>query len=224
MINWRQGVRFHAVNLTPDEAIRRHLYLEPPDTRGIQYKSSFIALLQDVRGTAERDVDTGHVKPGKQGQSWLAATGYMMLLDQIGTCFKVAGQPVIFDRTALLHALDHFSTVTVQKERDALWALRNAFAHDYALFNPNGKNPSWRHAFLLDANTTDPLVTLPATGWDGSYGNTPTSAATKVNLRALGDMVEDVVATVRRKHDGGRLELRLDPVEFMTRYGIFYRP
>jgi hypothetical protein len=36
--------------------------------------------------------------------------------------------------------------------------------------------------------------------------------------------VEDVVATVRREHAAGRLELRLDPVEFMTRYGIFYRP
>jgi hypothetical protein len=67
--------------MTPDEdaAIKEHLYRSPP-VNGVQYQSSFIAILGDTRGAAERDPD-GVVLPGRLSMSWLAATGYLVLLD-----------------------------------------------------------------------------------------------------------------------------------------------
>jgi hypothetical protein len=212
------------VTTNEHDAIQRHLYLEPPNADGVQYKSSLIALLQDARGAAERDIHTGAVQPERRSQSWLAATGYLMLLDQIGTCFKLARRPVSPNTNSFIHAMQHFSPITDPCVHEGLYALRNAFAHDYSLFNPNANNQLRRHAFLLDANDHDPLIEFPAISWGGDYGSTASAMATKVNLRRVGDLVEEVVETLRRAHTASHLEVRLGLPQFMIRYGIFYRP
>jgi hypothetical protein len=219
----RIGLPSAAVNPSLVAAVSRHLHPERVDTNGVQYKSSFVALLQDIRGAAERDGDTGQVLAGRRSQSWLAATSYLMLLDQVGTGFKLQGKPVA-GTNSFLHALDHFTTLTNVAEREALYALRNAFAHDYALFNVNRNNPLRTHAFELDANAVDPLVVLPQNRWDGDFDNLTPDMATRVNLQAVGDLVEGVVAALRQHHAAGELEVRLPETEFMIRYGIFYRP
>jgi hypothetical protein len=217
------GLPSAAVNPSLSAAVSRHLHPEGIDANGIQYKSSLVALLQDIRGAAERHGDTGQVLAGGRSQSWLAATSYLMLLDQVGTCFKLLGKPVT-GANSFLHALDHFTVLTNEAEREALYALRNAFAHDYALFNVNRNNALRTHAFRLDANPVDPVVILPANRWGGDFDNLTPSMATRVNLRAVGDLVEGVVDALRRHHSVGELEVRLPETEFMIRYGIFYRP
>lgn len=217
------GLPSAAVNPSLYAAVSRHLHPEGVDANGVQYKSSFVALLQDIRGAAERDGATGQVLAGRRSQSWLAATSYLMLLDQVGTGFKLQGKPVT-GSNSFLHALDHFTTLTNEDEREALYALRNAFAHDYALFNVNRHNPLRTHALQLDANAFDPVVVLPANRWGGDFDNLTPDMATRVNLRAVGDLVEGVVEALRRHHAAGELEVRLPETEFMIRYGIFYRP
>jgi hypothetical protein len=71
--------------MTPDEyaAIKAHLYMSPPVNR-VQISVQLHAVLGDTRSAAERDPD-GVVLPGRLSMSWLAATGYLVLLDQIGT-------------------------------------------------------------------------------------------------------------------------------------------
>ena len=114
-------------------------------TNGVQYRSSFMGALRDARATAERDVETGYVHPGASSGSWLAAIGYLELLDQIGTCFTLpACQPV---EPSFIHALRCFSGVGDEPTIKALYAVRNALAHDDSLFNRTKSGPMKNHAF-----------------------------------------------------------------------------
>jgi hypothetical protein len=100
-------------------------------------------------------------------------------------------------------------------------------AHDYALFNANSRHPSRQHAFNFTADDHTPLVVLPRRAWNGSYdASTPIAPeeTTVVNLRALGDLCEEVVANLRQLHERQRLGITIDLAEFMVRYGLYYRP
>jgi hypothetical protein len=210
--------------VTPQEtaAIQRHLYEQRP-VQGVRYQSSLIAILNDARGAADRD-GRGHVRRGSRSQSWLAATGYMVLLDQVGTSFRVAGATTDRFPHSIGRAISHFSPLRNEAAIHALYALRCALAHDYSLFNRRTR-PSHEldHAFNFTADTVSPLVELPAVAWNRVYRDPPEEQTTIVNLRKLGDLGESVVATLRNLHRRGRLELRLPLDEFEWRYGMrFY--
>jgi len=117
--------------LTEDEgaAIERHLY-ECEPAAGVKYQSSLIAILGDARGAADRNQE-GRVKPNRRSQSWLGATGYLILLDQVGKTFKVNGAPDTFDHPIGL-AISHFTPIQHEATIEALYALRCALAHDYS--------------------------------------------------------------------------------------------
>ena len=211
--------------LTIKDAITAHLYPTRPRL-GVQYKSSLIALLTDARGATGRDLDTGSVVSPDHTRSWLGATGYLILLDQVGTCFRQTGVNVAADNP-IARALKQFSHVTDDARVDVIYALRHALAHDYALFNANSRHPSRQHAFNFTADDHTPLVVLPRRAWNGSYdASTPIAPeeTTVVNLRALGDLCEEVVANLRQLHERQRLGITIDLAEFMVRYGLYYRP
>lgn len=216
------------VTLDVNTILTAHLYAQPP-INGVQYKSSFIALLTDARGAADRDLATGQVESGKRSMSWLGAAAYLVLLDQVGTCFQIPGQPPT-DHVTVIHAVRSFSQVGDEPTLQALYALRCALAHDYALFNDGsvkGKiRPLLRHAFNFTADTTSPLVKLPVRTWSGLYDMQnlpPKDEITVVNLRKVGDLAEVVVADLRRRHSTGALGIRLSPEEFHVRYGMRWR-
>jgi hypothetical protein len=206
--------------LTPDEdaAVGEHLYFQPVAT-GLQRKSSFMGLRMDARAVGERDIETGQLLAEARSGSWLAAFGYAVLLDQIGTCFTLPGrQPTQPDS---LHALRCFSNIAGKPTLHALYAMRNALAHDYSLFNPHG-NPLLRHAFKYTVHPAHPLVTLPTVQWTGSYVAVPDEQTTVVNLRKVGDLVEETVSRLRAEHQAQNLELRLGVAEFRRRYQLEY--
>jgi hypothetical protein len=210
--------------MTSDEyaAIKAHLYMSPP-VNGVQYQSSFIAVLGDTRSAAERNPD-GVVLPGRLSMSWLAATGYLVLLDQIGTCFETQGKQTIADNNAIIRALKYFSHVQDDPTLGALVALRNALTHDYGLYNRDDNESSLRHhAFNYGADDTTPLVQLPERRWSGRWDATiPEEETTIVNLRKVGDLAEEVVAALRSNHEAGTLVLRLPLTEFRVRFGMRY--
>lgn len=210
--------------VTIRNAITAHLYPTPP-RRGVQYKSSLIAVLTDARGATGRNPDTGSVVNPDNTRSWLGATGYLILLDQVGTCFLRAGMHVAADNP-IARALKQFSHVTDDAHVDAIYALRHALAHDYALFNANSKHPSRQHAFNFTSDDHTPLVVLPRRPWSGSYdagASIPLEEITVVNLQALGDLAEEVVANLRQLHGRQRLDITMGVSEFMIRYGLYYR-
>lgn len=205
--------------------IDQHLYDRPP-ANGIKYISSLMALLNDTRAQAERD-DNGQLLSGKRGQSWLAATGYLVLLDQVGTSFQVKGKKGFGDHP-IIWAVHSFSSAQDVPTLDALYALRCALAHDYSLINPNTNMPSRRHLFNLIADATTPLITFPKTPWSGTYDltNPPTAdEITLVNLQKVGDLAEEVVAKLRELHANKELEIRppMTVDQFHLRYGLVYQ-
>jgi hypothetical protein len=210
--------------LTEDEraAIDRHLYeCKPAD--GMRYQSSLIAILGDARGAADRD-GKGRVKPNSRSQSWLGATAYLILLDQVGKTFKVNGKPDTFDYPIGL-AIGHFTPIQDKATIEALYALRCALAHDYSLFNRDrsGNQPMRDHAFNFKADPISPLVEFPSNKWNRIYKEPPLEQTTVVNLRKVGDLGETVARSLRKHHQEETLALRLPLDEFKWRYGMLFR-
>src|SRR5437667_79257 len=83
-------------------------------------------------------------------------------------CFRPVGSLVDQGKT-IAHALLHFAHLQDESTIEALYALRNALAHDYALFSYNKDRPARSHAFNYCADTVSPLVTLPSVAWGGVY-------------------------------------------------------
>jgi hypothetical protein len=210
--------------LTEDEraAIERHLY-ECKPAGGMTYQSSLIAILGDARGTADRDGE-GRVKAYKRSQSWLGATAYLIMLDQVGKAFKVNGTPDTFGHPIGL-AISHFTPVQDKATIEALYALRCALAHDYSLFNraKHGNQPMRDHAFNFTADPVSPLVEFPSSKWNRIYKQPPEEQTTVVNLRKVGDLGEAVVQSLRKHHKEETLGLRLPLDEFEWRYGMLFR-
>jgi hypothetical protein len=198
---------------------------DPPRDLGLLHRSSFHALLTEARWATGRDEQTGALIAHKQGRRLIGTTAYLMLLDQIGSSFEpLKPRKLSVGVNSFLRALAHFSAIQDERERKALYALRNAFAHDYSLFNRNKNDLELQHAFHLSVNSYDPAVRLPSCPWDGHYPPFPEAIPhrqiTEVNLQAVGDVVEGVVTEVRDLHAGGQLNLRPSLPEFEMRYGM----
>jgi hypothetical protein len=180
-----------------------------------------MALLQHARSETGRDEYTGELANESKSGSWLGGTAYLILLDQIGKCLKPADVPNPDGPSSIERALQMWSSRR-RPEVCALTALRHAFAHDFALSNPNS-DPDYQHRFALDQHPTR-LVEFPAEPWAGDYRSTEHDTTT-VSLRVLGDLVETVVDKVRHEAAAGNVEITLagGPTELIYRYGIVHR-
>jgi hypothetical protein len=209
-----------------DIAIKSHLSIfkinstDPPSL----YFSGFTAALRDARKFTGRDQNNGkkltEQNPGDLG-SWLGAIGYMILLDQIGSCFKPKSSSIIEGNT-IRKALKYFKNLP-DPEIDAVYALRCAFAHDYSLYNiPNNGNTSLTHQFGVCKSSDAPFVTLPQKQWDGNYENKNESNKTTINLEALGDNVEQICAQLFDLANKNELEVTLKngSDELLQRYSF----
>jgi hypothetical protein len=205
-------------------ALTRHLQSHVDDeTTATRYTSGFLAALDDARAASGRDGD-GNVVDEERTGHWLGAVGWMILLDQIGSCFRPAPSTgaagVAADGHAVLNTLRWWYSELPDLEARALYALRCAFAHDYSLWNLNPKDPSLQHCFVVDR---DPVrfVRLPSCPWN--LGDPPTPAnQTFISLRGLGDVCEEIVSRVRVTAASDTLEIVLkgDVDELEHRYGI----
>jgi len=199
----------------------------------VHWVSSLVAVLRDARGTTGRYLVSGRVNVKRQQRAgcWLGALGYMVMLDQIGECFRPADADSPSAGTPdFIKALTYFADEVRDPERQALYALRCCFAHDYSLVNiPAGRGALDRqrlHHFLLDAEETGPLVTLPGTPWDGNLARRPRYTATRVNLRSLGDLGEAVYTRLRHLHENQELRIALPggAAELRARYAFTVYP
>ena len=207
-----------------DKAIKMHLSLFTQADKNMTLFSGFIAALRDARKFTARDQETGQKISGQSfGDlgSWLGAIGYIVLLDQIGSCFKPISAATVSENT-ITKALKYFSTLP-EKEIDAIYALRCAFAHDYSLYNINRSKPSLTHHFKVHQSPTFPLVKLPQQQWDGDYTNMNDRNKTTINLEALGDLVETICAQLFALASQNDLEVTLigGTDELLQRYSFY---
>ena len=144
----------------------------PPPVQGVQLFSGLTAKLRDARRVSGREVDTGRKIAGQHHGSWLGAIGYLVLLDQIGKCFKPKGVP-LYEGNPLERALIHFGKLA-PNDACALYALRCALLHEYGLNNVPARDnqcAKYLHAFILVCHQDAPLVGMPKSRWDGRYEN-----------------------------------------------------
>lgn len=209
--------------------IKAHLHLNSEkDENGRTSESSLVHALRNIRLITERDQDTGVATPDGYLGNWIGAIGYITILDQIGKCYRPLSQERISDAnmSPIKKALFYFNFTNLNgKEIDAIYALRNAFHHDFSLLNldEGRRRAKYIHHFQVNAHPTDRIIRLPFTPWDGNIDNRNNENATYVNLQALGDLVEKVYAELIKLESKGELILELagGETELKARY-IFY--
>lgn len=205
--------------ITEAKAIRLHLSYSD-NSRKARVISGFAKALRETRQATGRNPESGEKFEGQSQDSWLGAVGYMVLLDQIGICFKPRTVPTV-DSNTIKKALRYFSILSDQ-EIDALYALRCAFAHDFSLCNINGKRPTLTHYFMIKNDSTGQVVTLPKKQWDGKFRMDDDfrwdDYTTIINLERFGDLVEDICIRLFQLANEDGLELILGPYELVQRY------
>lgn len=204
-----------------------HLHLFGPVDRpqvgpGYRYISGFLACLGDARSVSGRDANSGEVLDERRTGSWLGAVGYLILLDQLGKCFRPAGRGGTTESNAIELALLNWATEVDEADRRVIYALRNALAHDYSLFNRRESSSPYDFFFTLNRDPEN-LVVRAERPWNRDYMNHDLRATTVVSLRALGDLVELIVSRIRDAALENRIEIALPggPDELTNRYGLF---
>jgi hypothetical protein len=219
----RQGVMRPILGSTEIDAVSIHLMLKEYKLENGQILESCLThALWEARHISGRDKNTGIVlDPSPDGSylgRWSAVLTYCAIIDQIGKCYKPIGK-IASPSNSFIKALKLF-TKLLPNEIDALYGLRNAFVHDFSLYNWNVKRPHIQHVFTVDNHPTNSAVVLPANMWDGKMSNRNSNNTTYINLRALGDLVENIYSSLVNLHRNGNLELILPggETELLDRY------
>lgn len=218
------------VQWSEQETLSSFLTYRPPQSEA-HVVSCLIAALRDARRTSGRFEDSGKLDPSRASQMdcWLGALGYLVMLEQIGKCYRRSGGALNGNHPAFVKALMSFAPELSGDESYALWALRSSFAHNYGLINNKRKDdPRLIHHFMLDAtlDSNTPVVRIPATRWDGQLTHLRKANATWVDLRALGDLAENVYQQLVHAHEEGSLEIALTGGldELQDRHGMTVWP
>ena len=156
----------------------------------------------------------------------------MVMLDQIGECFRPANATPLPKTPDFIKALTYFAEDIPDRERQALYALRCCFAHDYSHMNipTQGTAESKaqrRHDFLVGYDAAPcPVVQLPAEPWNGRIDYRPARTVTRVSLRRLGDLAESVYARLLELHERRELSIALPggAKELRARYAFTVYP
>lgn len=187
-------------------------------------KSPYVAALQHARYATNRNEHTGEKINNKKHGSWLGAVGYMIVLDHIGNKFNNLDKEYRIkeiseilkkskdDIKSLIKALGYFSSLSSDKIF-ALYALRCSLVHDFFIFN---RNKNFTHHFTLEEGPGE-IVTLPIIKWNGDLKNRNSPNITKINLEALGDLVEKIHICLLKLVTLGELLLNDDAnLEYLT--------
>lgn len=179
--------------------------------------SCLLLALRDARMLSNRNVHTGVVNfeiPTFLGpHSWPSALLYLIILEQIGSCFKPVYMPTIQGYPIYL-SLKYFSSLQ-EKECRALEALRHSFAHSFGLTNvfidkkTQKADPNKTHIFTLVSDEKLPMIILPINNWDGNHRIKNNNQYTQINIWKLGDFVEEIVKTVKDQYSRNNIDLIL---------------
>lgn len=214
-------------------AIHRYIFEDGGWTPGVRSVSCFRAAVRDARQLTGRNVDTGTVRRRlRSGRAlWPGTLVYLVLLDQVGQV--ISPRPRKPAREPFLMALEEFGPPSLsERDREMLYALRCAFAHEYALANegpqtgPRATSGIRRHLFALaEAHGSTDLVHYPSRGrWNGRYDKRMNwkTGTTEVNIVALADLVEEVVARIERMANANELHLvkGVTPTMVLRRWGF----
>lgn len=183
--------------------------------------STFNLALSDARKLMGRDTTTGRPDPAVQTpfSSWGGIVLYLVLLEQIGKSLRpLHGRPAKSEKP-LETAIRQFAPgATTKKDRQALYGLRCAFAHEFGLVNDR-KGP-YQRVFRLYPYGLRRMVVPPRRIWNGKMATASRTTATRVDLSQVADLAEQVVDGVRRSAQRGELRSRSDLAELKKRFTV----
>lgn len=212
-------------SVNPGLVIKQYLAGRYPDSRqpGVLHCSSFESALSDARGASNRDLATGDRLGGVPHMSWLGAIGYLSLLDQLGSAVRPKGSTLVPHERPVRSALRYFAPVLTEAQRNAIYALRCALAHDYSLIHRHGAT---NYRFHLSGHEIPGAVAAAAVAWDGDLSNPSPDTITVVSVPSVCDLVESVAGEVRRRADQDDLEIALNGgiEEMVVRFGFTFEP
>jgi hypothetical protein len=183
------------------------------------YHSTFNAGVGEARALTGRDA-TGALTGEGTRTLWGGTLIYLALLEQIGHSLRPLRGRTIRKEPTIEKAIRQFAPrAATQRQRQVLYALRCAFAHEFGLFNDKAKVP-YRRAFRVDDTPGGPLVIPPRRTWSGKLADLTSATQTTVYLVTVGDLAEDVVRSVRGHAISGTLRSELATTELRTRFGF----
>jgi hypothetical protein len=196
-----------------EEWIENFLTVRAPAEGPTVWVSSFSVVVRDARLASGRNLETGLVENVELVGNWLGALAYLVMLDQVGECFRpTRPHRLPVHNASLVKALTYFAPSLTDDQALAVYALRCAFAHDYGLVNRSqgGRNSGrLNHRFLLLSDALSPLVDCPDPLWDGDWSTSRDSKRTRINVRALGDLAERIVSEMLIAHRSRRILVAL---------------
>jgi hypothetical protein len=207
-------------NLSADKIISYHLHLLERYSKHRTVFSSLTAALRDARQNTGRNIETGKDSPGNnKGGNWSGAICYLIIADQIGKCYKPKNKINDSNDNAIIRCLKYYTKLN-KKEIDAIYALRNAFAHDYNISNYETKHIHLRHHFTLLNTRLNGILKLPKNQWLGFPDQKTTDNMTVLSLPSLGDLIENIYLHIVELHKKNNLEIILKggAKELQTRY------
>lgn len=178
--------------------------------------SCMTRALIDARIISGRNPTTGEISypfaAPLTPDSWGSALLYLILLEQIGACFKTKNDS--FKGNPIYKALKYFANIP-DKECSAIEALRHSFAHSYSLCNVkydnnNKLDQNRTHLYTIMADEVTPVVTLPEVPWLGTFSSkSEDKQRTTINIQRLGDLVEEILKRVKKEYFNDNIEIIL---------------
>lgn len=183
-----------------NQLIHDHLTAKHIDSgNGLKKESCLTSALRESRAWTNRNRETGFPNDfgtcGYLGH-WLGAMGYLTILDQIGKTYQpktyTGDEPEY--KNSIKNALKFFADGLDGKDKKALVALRNAFFHDFSLFNIDEKDNKNHFCFNVTNHPTQQLILHVNNEyrWDGNIETVKQENFTTINLKGLGDLVENI--------------------------------
>ena len=201
------------------EILARHVAPLDPTTLG--WRSTFAAAVHEARLLTGRELDTGRRDDKEATALWAGTIVYLVLLEQIGKSLQPVGGERHQGEKELERAIRQFAgDRATEMERQALYALRCALAHEFGLLN-RSRTPYYRRLFRLEDTPGGPLVVQPARDWTEHPEDWSPFAITEVNLLTLGDLAEEVVQSVRDHAERGDLRAQVSLPELQRRFSFY---
>lgn len=202
-----------------------HVAAFPPPAPGEQgYVSTFNAAVREARSLTGRD-EHGAPETGA-ATLWAGTLVYFALLDQIGdSLMPLRGRRVkkpgsSHRESSIEKALRQFAPQgATRRQRQVLYAVRCAFAHEFGLFNERAKL-----FFRVDDTPGGKLIIPARRRWSGRLADATAATQTTVNLVAVGDLVESAVQSVRSRAIQNMLRAELSLRDLYHRFGFTIVP
>lgn len=197
-------------NTEDKSAILNHIYTVESEHEWANNFSSFSQCLSLARHETRRDQVSGEKFKAEIHSSFLGASGYFSLLDQIGNCF-IPNNPKDAFLKGLKSSLLEFTDLN-QDDRDSLYALRCSLVHDFSFVNkdPRDHKGKYFRRFTVVSDKRDGVIRAADRKWTGDLSDNSPEGFTFVNLEAFGDLVEDVVKKLKDLVESDAISIRLE--------------